>query len=66
MLDFIGGGILPPKFLVNISYDRINQKRTIELINLNDVFIKQLNFSENQIKTYFENNKDKYIEIIML
>ena len=43
VLDFIGGGILPPKFLVNISYDRINQKRTIELINLNDVFIKQLN-----------------------
>ena len=27
VLDFIGGGILPPKFLVNISYDRINQKR---------------------------------------
>ena len=63
VLDFIGGGILPPKFLVNISYDRINQKRTIELINLNDVFIKQLNFSENQIKNYFENNKDKYTEI---
>ena len=63
VLDFIGGGILPPKFLVNISYDRINQKRTIELINLNDVFIKQLNFPENQIKNYFENNKDKYTEI---
>jgi len=63
MLDFIGGGISPSKFLVNISYDKINQKRAIELINLNDVFMKQLNFSENQIKTYFENNKDKYIEI---
>ena len=63
VLDFIGGGILPPKFLVNISYDRINQERTIELINLNDVFIKQLNFPENQIKNYFENNKDKYTEI---
>ena len=63
LLDFIGGGISPSKFLVNISYDKINQKRAIELINLNDVFMKQLNFSENQIKTYFENNKDKYIEI---
>jgi len=63
MLDFIGGGISPSKFLVNISYNKINQKRAIELINLNDVFMKQLNFSENQIKTYFENNKDKYIEI---
>ncbi len=63
MLDFISGGISPSKFLVNISYDKINQKRAIELINLNDVFKKQLNFSENQIKTYFENNKDKYTEI---
>jgi len=63
VLDIIGGGIFPPKFLVNISYDRINQKRTIELINLNDVFMEQLNFSEDQIKNYLENNKDKYTEI---
>ena len=63
LLNLISGGISPPKFLVNISYDRINQKRTIELINLNDVFKNQLNFSKNQINTYFENNKDKYTEI---
>ena len=63
MLDFIGGCISPSKFLVNISYDKINQKRAVELINLNDVFIKKLNFSENQIKNYVENNKDKYTEI---
>ena len=63
MLDFISGGLSPSKFLVNISYDKINQKRAIELINLNEVFRKQLNFSENQIKTYFENNKNKYTEI---
>ena len=63
VLDFISGGISPSKFLVNMSYDKINQKRAIELINLNDVFKKQLNFSENQIKIYFENNKDKYTEI---
>jgi len=63
VLDFIGGGILPSKFLVNISYDSINQKRAVEVINLNDVFKKQLNFSENQIKNYFEKNKIKYNEI---
>ncbi len=63
MLDFISGGISSSKFLANISYDKINQKRAIELINLNDVYKKQLNFSEKQIKTYFENNKDKYTEI---
>ena len=63
LLDFVGGGASPSKFLVNISYDKINQKRVIELINLNDVFKIQLNFSEEQIKTYFENNKNKYNKI---
>ena len=63
LLDFVGGGASPSKFLVNISYDKINQKRVIELINLNDVFKIQLNFSEHQIKTYFENNKNKYNKI---
>ena len=63
LLDFIGGGIMPSKFLVNISYDNINQKRSIELINLNDAFRKKLKFSENQIRNYFEKNKDKYVEI---
>ena len=63
LLDFIGGGASPSKFLVNISYDKINQKRAIELINLNDVFKKKLNFSEDQIKMYFENNKNKYTKI---
>ena len=63
LLDFIGGGTLPSKFLVNISYDKINQDRDIELINLDEAFKKKLNFSEIQIKTYFENNKDKYTKI---
>ena len=61
LLNFIGGGILPSKYLVNMTYNKINQKRNIELINLNDVF-KKINFSENQIKSYFKNNKDKYKE----
>ena len=63
LLDFISGGISPPKFLVNIAYDKFNQKRSIELINLNDVYKKKLNFSDDQIKDYFENNENKYTEI---
>ena len=63
LLDFIAGGISPSKFLVNIEYDKINQKRNIDVINLNDVFKEKLNFSENQIKSHFENNKDDYKEI---
>jgi len=64
VLDFISGGISPPKFLINISYDNINQKRTIEYLNLNNVFKKKLNFSEDQIRNYFEKNKIKYTELI--
>ena len=63
LLDFIGGGTSPSKFLVNIAYDKINQERDIELINLDEAFKKKLNFSENKIKEYFEKNKDKYIKI---
>ena len=60
LFDFIGKGIVPSKFLVNTTYDKINQKRNIEVINLNDVFDKKLNFSENQIQSYFNQNKDTY------
>jgi len=60
LFDFIGGGIVPAKFLVNIAYDKINQKRNIEVINLNDVFKKKLHFSENQIESYFNQNKNNY------
>ena len=63
LFDFIGGGVLPSKHMVNMAYDKINQKRNIELINLNDVFKKKVNFPEKQIKSYFENNKGKYKEI---
>ena len=62
LLDFIGGGILPSKFLVNAAYDRVNQKRNIQLINLNDLFKKEFNFSQDQINSYYENNKDNYRE----
>ena len=63
LLDLIGEGIVPPNFLVNIAYDKINQKRNIEVINLNDVFKKKLNFSENQIETYYNQNKDTFIDV---
>ena len=63
LFDFIGGGIIPPKFSVNASYDKINQKRNIQLINLDDLLKKEFNFSEEQIKSHYENNKNDYKEI---
>tara|TARA_Y100000590_G_scaffold139362_1_gene159620 strand:- start:2144 stop:3586 length:1443 start_codon:yes stop_codon:yes gene_type:complete len=63
LFDYIGGGIVPPKFLINASFNKLNQKRNIQLINLNNVFDKKLNFTENEINTYFKNNKSKYSKI---
>ena len=40
LLDFIGGGVMPPNFLVNINFDKMNQKRNVEIIRLNDVIKK--------------------------
>ncbi len=62
LLNFIGGGLQPSEFLINYTYNKINQKRNIELLNLNNVFKKKINISNDQIKIYFENNKDKYID----
>lgn len=63
LFDFIGGGLIPPKHMVNKAYDKINQKRNIELIDLNDIFKKKLNFPEKQIRKYFEENKNNYKEV---
>ena len=63
LFDFVGGGIVPASFLVESSHNQINQKRNIQVINLNEVFEKKLNFSENEIESYFNQNKDSYKEI---
>ena len=60
VLDFIGGGIYPTKHSINMTYDKLNQKRSVELIDLNEIFKKKINFSEKQMRTYFEENINKY------
>ena len=62
LLEFIGSGVLPSHFLINNAYDKFNQKRSIELINLKDYFEKKITFSEKEIKSYFDKNQKKYIE----
>ena len=63
LYNLIGGGVIPSNFIINIDYDKINQKRDIEVVNLNDVFQKKLIFSEKKIKEYFDQNKDNFIKI---
>ena len=58
--DFVGGGIVPPNFLVNINYNTMFQKRDVQFINLNSFFEKNQNYTEDQILLYYKNNKNKY------
>ena len=62
LFDFIGGGIAPSFFMVNSTFDKINQERNIQIINLNDVF-KNTDFSENEINNFFNENKNKFEDI---
>ena len=60
LLDFIGGGLVPPQFMVNLAFDKINQKRFVQFINLNDLFKKKINITQEQINTYFDKNKESF------
>lgn len=62
-LELIGGGVMPSNFLINNSFNRINQKRNVEIINLNKAFENQINFTEKEIIDYYKNNKEKFSEI---
>ena len=63
LFDFISGGIIPSKFLVNQTYNRFNQKRNVDLINLNIFLEKQFKFSPEEIQSQFEIDKSKYSQI---
>ena len=59
--DLVSGGILPSQFLVGSIYDKINQRRNIQIVNIKDIINKKINFSENQILQHFNKNKGNYI-----
>ena len=49
MIDFVSGGLLPANFLVEIIYDKINQKRSIQIVNVKNLIDKNKSFSEDQV-----------------
>ena len=61
MIDFVSGGILPAHFLVEVDYDKINQKRNIQIVNIKNLIEKKISFSEDQILAHYKKNKEKYI-----
>jgi peptidyl-prolyl cis-trans isomerase D len=61
MIDFVSGGLLPANFLVEIIYDKINQKRNIQIVNVKNLIDKNISFSEDQVLEHYKKNKKKYI-----
>ena len=62
LLNYIGGGIVPSHFTINTNFNKINQKRIVRTINLNNYFDKKFTFSDDEIKSYYEKNKNNYVE----
>ena len=63
LLDFIGKGLAPSKFLVNVSYNQINQNRQVEVINLKKYFETKINFTDKDIEDYYKKNEENFFEI---
>ena len=61
--DLIGGGIVPSNFLINLDYNKLNQTRNVQVIDLNDVYTKDLNFTQKDIELYFYKNKEDFTDI---
>jgi len=63
IIDLVSGGVLPSQFLVEVVYDKINQKRDIQIVNVKNLIDKKINFSEDQILDHYKKNKKNYIYV---
>ena len=59
LFSYVGGGIKTPFFLTNNTYKQQTGKLEIDFINLNNVYKKNQDFSESEIKSFINENKDK-------
>jgi len=59
LFSYVGGGIQTPFFLTNNTYKQQTGKLEIDFINLNNVYKKNQDFSESEIKSFINENKDK-------
>ena len=58
LFSYIGGGIKSPFFLTNSVFKDQNSKIEINYINLEDKYINKEDFTEFEIKTFIEENKE--------
>ena len=59
LFNYLGGGIKSPNFLINNSYEEDTKNIDIEFINLENIYLKKENISNEDVKNYINENKEK-------
>ena len=59
LFSYVAGGIKTPFFLTNNTFKQQTGKLEIDFINLNSIYKKDQDFSESEIKSFINENKDK-------
>ena len=59
LFDYIGAGTKSPKFLTEKLFEEENSELEIDFINLNNFYKKKENFSDQEIKEFIDENKNK-------
>ena len=59
LFTYINGGIKSPFFITNKAFKEQTKKLDVAFINLINVYQKKENFSNDEIQTYINDNKDK-------
>jgi len=58
LFSFVGAGTVSPKFLVKKLYEEENKKLEIDFINLDKFYKKKVDFTDNDLKKFLEENKE--------
>ena len=59
LFDFIGAGVVSPKFMVNKLFENENRKLKLEFIDLNKFYKKENEFTNKDLIEFIEKNKDQ-------
>jgi peptidyl-prolyl cis-trans isomerase D len=60
LFDFIGGGVIPTNFMIENVYNKIKQERSIDLIDLNKIYEKNLSITKKEMNDYYDKNKNLF------
>ncbi len=59
LFDYIGAGVVSPKFLINKLYEEENKKIDLDYINLDYFYKKRDNFTDKELSDFIDDNKEQ-------